>query len=142
MTKQLKEWSNNQWSNSLESLDLEDQSLWKTTRRVMRMPTPSPLLVPPGALALSDSEKAEALADSLESQFHPANDPSVQAVIEEVNEAIRAYSYASASESQLTNHTEVQDAILRFKVDKASCPGGIPNRDLKHLPLSVVSLLG
>jgi hypothetical protein len=55
----------------LESLYPVDQSLWEMTRRVMRVPTPSPHLVTPGGIALSDSEKAEALADSLESQFLP-----------------------------------------------------------------------
>jgi archaellum component FlaG (FlaF/FlaG flagellin family) len=58
----------------------------------MRISIPSPLLVAPGELALSDSEKAEALADSLEAQFQPVNDPSVPAVIEVVNEAMHAYS--------------------------------------------------
>jgi archaellum component FlaG (FlaF/FlaG flagellin family) len=43
----------------------------------------------PGGLALSDSEKAEALADSLEAQFQPVNDPSDPAVIEMVSEAMR-----------------------------------------------------
>jgi hypothetical protein len=38
-----------------------------------------------GGLALSDSEKFEALADSLEAQFQPVNDPSVPAVIKVVN---------------------------------------------------------
>ena len=33
---------NDQWSYTLEKLDLEDQSLWKMTRRVMRIPTPLP----------------------------------------------------------------------------------------------------
>jgi hypothetical protein len=58
-------------------------------------------LVPPvtsGGLALSDSEKAEALADSLEAQCQPVNDPSDPAVIEMVNEEMRAYSYAPASQ--------------------------------------------
>jgi len=68
-------------------------------------------LVTPGGLALSDSEKAEALANSLEAQFQPVNNPSVPAVIEVVNEAMWAYSFAPASEPKLTNHTEVQDAI-------------------------------
>jgi hypothetical protein len=77
VTIQLNEWRNDRWSNTLESLDPKDQSLWKMTRRVMR---------------ISDSEKAEALADSLEAQFQPVNDPSVPAVIEVVNEAMRAYS--------------------------------------------------
>ena len=35
-------------------------------------------------LSLSDSEKDEALADSLEAQFQPLNDPSLLAVIEVV----------------------------------------------------------
>ena len=70
--------------NTLESLDPEDQSLWKMTGRVLRIPTPSHPLVTPGGLAFSDSEKAEALADSLEAQFQPVNDPSIPAVIEVV----------------------------------------------------------
>jgi hypothetical protein len=38
VTRQLNEWRNNQWSASLESLNLEDQSLWKMARLVMRVP--------------------------------------------------------------------------------------------------------
>jgi hypothetical protein len=40
VTHQLNEWRNDQWSGALESLDTEDQSLWKMRRRVMRIPTP------------------------------------------------------------------------------------------------------
>jgi hypothetical protein len=57
----------------------------------MRVPTPSRPLQVPGGLALSHSEKAEALADSLETHFQPMNVPSYPAVIEIVNEAMRAY---------------------------------------------------
>jgi hypothetical protein len=59
------EWRNDQWSGTLDSLDPKYQSLWKITRRLMRIPTPSPPLITPGGTALSDPEKAEALADSL-----------------------------------------------------------------------------
>jgi len=38
------------------------------TRWVLNIPTP-PILVAPGGLALSDSEKAEALTDSMEAYF-------------------------------------------------------------------------
>jgi hypothetical protein len=141
VTHQLNEWRNDQWSGTLESLDPEDQSLWKMTRRVMRVPTPSPPLVTPGGTALSHPEKAEALADTLESHFQPVNAPSYPAVIEKVTEALQAYSYAPASEPQLTNPMEVQDAIQGLKVGKAPGPNGLPNRGLKHLPQRAISLL-
>jgi hypothetical protein len=64
VTHELNEWRNEQWGATLKSLDPEDHSLWKMTKRVMRVPTPSPPLVTQGGLALSDSEKAEALAES------------------------------------------------------------------------------
>jgi hypothetical protein len=68
-------------STTLESLNPEDQSLWMT-KRVMRLPTPSPPLVTPGGLALSDAEKAEVLSDSLDAQFQPVTAPTVPAVID------------------------------------------------------------
>jgi len=54
VTNHLNEWRNDQWSNTLESTDPDDQSLWKMTKRVMRNPTPSPTLVTPEGLALSE----------------------------------------------------------------------------------------
>jgi archaellum component FlaG (FlaF/FlaG flagellin family) len=96
-------------------LGSEDQSLWKITNWVMLVPTPSPLLQVTSGLALSDSEKAEALADSLEAQFQPVNDPSDPAAIEMVSDAMRAYEYAPASEPKLSSPSEVLQAI------KGSC---------------------
>ena len=81
--RRLNEWRNDQWSATLESINPEVQSLSNMTKRVMSVPTPSPLGHPVG-IALSDSEKAEALADSLEAQFQPVTFPSVPAVIDTV----------------------------------------------------------
>jgi hypothetical protein len=50
-------------------------------KRVMRFPTPSPSCQVPGRKVISGSEKAEALADSLHSQFQPVNDSSDQAIV-------------------------------------------------------------
>ena len=91
VTRRLKECRNDQWSTTLESLDPEDQSLWRMTKRAMRVPTPSPPLVTPGGIGLSDFEKAETLADSLETQFQPVTDPSVPTVIVMVDVALRSY---------------------------------------------------
>jgi hypothetical protein len=74
--RRLNEWRNVHGSATLESLDPEDQSRWRMTKRVMRFSTPSPL-VTTRENALSDSEKAEALADNLESRFQPMTYPSV-----------------------------------------------------------------
>jgi len=105
------------------------------TKRVMTVPTPSPLLVTTGRLALSDSEKAEALADSLEAQFQPFIVPSVPAVIETVDVALESYLQTLASEPKLTNPDEFREAIRGLKLGKAPGPNGIPNRALKHLPM-------
>jgi len=107
----------------------------------MRFPTPSPPLVTPGGLALSDSEKPEALTDDLEALFQPVTVPSVPAVIETVDVALESYLQTLASEPNLTNPDEVREAFKGFKVGKATGPNGIPNRSLKHLPTRAVILL-
>ena len=132
VTRRLNEWRNDQWS---ATLDPEDQSVWRI-KRVMRTPTPiSPPPRHPGGIALSDSEKAEAIADSPEPQFQPVTDPSVPAVIGMDDVALR--SLTPASEHKLTNPDEVHEAIRGLKVSKAPDP----NRALKHLPKRAVSLL-
>ena len=87
-----------------------------------------------GGIALSDSEKAEALANNLEALFQPVTDPSDPAVIETVDMALRSYFLSHVSEPQLTIPDEVHEAIRGLKVSKAPGPNGIPNRALKHLP--------
>jgi hypothetical protein len=110
------------------------------TKRVMRFSTPSPA-GHPGEIAVSDSEKAEALADTLETQFQPVADPSVPAIIEPVDVALKSYFQAPASEPKLTSPDEVHKAINGLKVGKAPGPNGIPNRALKHLSQRPVFLL-
>jgi hypothetical protein len=121
-----------QWSDTLESLENEDQSLWKMTKRVVRVPTPSAPLQFPEGLSLSHSER-DALADSVEAHFQPVNCQSEPEVIEMVNEVMRAYKYAPASEPKLTSPSKVQQAIRGPKVGKAPGPNGIPNKVLRHL---------
>jgi len=102
VTRRLNESRNDQRSATLVSLDPEDQSLWRMTKWVMRIPSPSPILSRRG-IPLSDSEKAEDLTDSLETRFQPATDPSVPTVIEMVEVALRSYFLTPASEPKLTN---------------------------------------
>ena len=106
-----------------------------------KIPTPSPPLVTPGGNALSDSEKAEALAENLEAQFQPVTDPSVPAVTKMFDVALRSYFMTPASAPKLTNPEEVQEAIRGQNVSKVPVPKGTPIRVLKHLPQRAVSLL-
>jgi len=45
----------------------------------------------PRGIALSDSEKAEAHSENLETQFLPVTDPSIPAVTETFDVALRSY---------------------------------------------------
>ena len=53
---ELKERRNAQRADTLECLNSKDQSLWKTTKRVMRLPDTNPPLLVAGVLAYSASE--------------------------------------------------------------------------------------
>jgi hypothetical protein len=98
-------------------------------------------LVIPGEIAVSATEKAEALADTRETQFQPMADPSIPAVIETVEVALKSYFEAPASEPKLTNPDEVHEAIKGLKFGKAPGPNGIPNRALKLVLQRAVFLL-
>jgi hypothetical protein len=135
----LNEWRNDQWIAALESLDPEDQSLWRMIKRVMRVHILSPL-VNPERIALSDSEKAEALADSLETQFQPVTDPSVPGITEMVAVALRSYFLTNAAEFKLTKPDKIHESVWGFKVSNVPCANGIPNRDVKNLPQRALSL--
>ena len=108
----------------------------------MRIPHPNPALQVPGGLAYLESEKAEALADNLESQLKPVPVSSMQmGNVERVREAMESFALAPASEPLLTNPTEVSKAIAELKVGKAPGPNGVPNRALRNLPRKAVTFL-
>ena len=98
-------------------------------------------LVTPEGIALSGCEKAEVLAENVESQFQPVTDSSVPAGMETDDIALSSYLLNPASEPQLTIPDEVHEAIRRLKYSKAPAPNGVPNRTLKHLSKPAVSLL-
>jgi hypothetical protein len=58
-----------------------------------------------------------------------------------VDVTLRSYLMTHASERNLNNPEEGQEAIRGLKVIKAAGPNGIPNRALQHLPQRAVSLL-
>jgi hypothetical protein len=73
--------------------------------------------------------------------FQLVNDASSPAVIEVVNEAIRAHEHAPASEPKLTSPSHVVVAIKGRGVGKVPGPNGIPNRVLRHHPKRTITFL-
>jgi len=61
VTRRLNEWKNDQWSTTLKSLDPEDQTLWRMTKRVMRVPTPSSPRSPQGKSLSQNPRKPKPL---------------------------------------------------------------------------------
>ena len=68
-------------------------------------------------------------------------DPSVPAVIEMVDVALRSNFLTPASEPKLTTHDEVHKAVRGLKFSKAPDPNVIRNRALMHLPQRALSLM-
>jgi hypothetical protein len=120
VTRRLNEWRKDEGRATLECLDPENRSLWKMTKWVMRVPTPSPLLVTPVGIELSDSEKTEALVDNINSHFHSVTEPSVPAVFETFDVGLLI------SEPNETNPNEVQEDIrgLNFRNFRALTVSG------------------
>nr|CAD7198333.1 unnamed protein product [Timema douglasi] len=72
----VREYRNSVWEDKIESLCVQDRSLWQMTRNLMRVPAPRPPIVGRNGVANSDKEKADALAEHLEAQFVPTDNPS------------------------------------------------------------------
>jgi len=96
-----------------------------------------PNLVTLGGIARSYFEKAEALADSQETQLQPATDPSVPAVIEMFNVALRSYLPNPVRERKLSISSG-SHRVSQGRQD--SGPKRYPKQCLKHLPQRSVSI--
>jgi len=111
------------------------------TKRLLTIPTLSLLPWSLRGELVSQTERAEAFQQNLDTQFWPLTDPWVPSVIEMVDVALRSYIMTPAGEPKLTNPEEVQEAIRNLKVSKAPSSNDIPNRAWKHFPQRAVSLL-
>jgi hypothetical protein len=79
-------------------------------------------LFTPRGIALPDSEKAEAIADSLETELHPVIETSVPAFIEIIDAELRLYPMTPASEPKLTNNEGVQEVFTCLMVNNMPSP--------------------
>ncbi|GFW58644.1 hypothetical protein TNCV_1579761 [Trichonephila clavipes] len=59
------------WEDNLSTLNAEDNSFWELRKLSGRKPPRFPPLMAPTGIALSDTNKTEVIAHSLEKQFSP-----------------------------------------------------------------------
>jgi hypothetical protein len=107
----------------------------------MRVPTPSPPWQGLRGLTLSDSEKAEALADSPGAQYQLVVDPSDPEVTDVVNEAMRSHPYAPQVNRyqpppQRSYRSSRESRLATFRAQKA-----LPNTVLRYLPKRAITFV-
>nr|CAD7404735.1 unnamed protein product [Timema cristinae] len=131
----VREYRNSVWEDKIESLCVQDRSLWQMTRNLMRVPAPRPPIVSRNGVANSDQEKADALAEHLEAQFVPTDNPSDPVHVAHVAQVISAVSsildYACPTWGHLTDRyirrmQAFQSMCLRVIVDAPWSVGPSP----------------
>ncbi|GFU03253.1 probable RNA-directed DNA polymerase from transposon X-element [Trichonephila clavipes] len=128
------------WEEHLTALDAEDGSLWGTARAFRKKATPISALNGPNGVALSDTNKTDLIAKSLESQFQLNNIQNPQ----------KDHIISNIVETYITDHTnntdpippalpsEVINYIKKIKIKKSPGRDGVTNKMIKNLPLLTV----
>lgn len=133
----LREKRNEDWHVHLASLNTQDNSLWKTQKALRKKRTSIPPIHGLNGMAYSDSDKAEAFADNLESQCTPleydSSDEDDQ--VDLINGRVRRLLQVEENETITpTSPLEIRTLIKKTKVKTAPGNDGISNRALRHLP--------
>lgn len=139
----IRELSNQKWEDHLNSLNPEDNSLWRTVRCLKNSSQPIiPPIHGPFGMAYSDERKADAFASSLESQFRPnrdrGDDIDHEELVEEAAEEILHLPIENLPPIPPTTVGEVMEEIKFSNPKKAPGLDDISNTALKKFPLMVV----
>ncbi|GFS64044.1 hypothetical protein TNCV_3944421 [Trichonephila clavipes] len=94
------------WEDNLLTLNAEDNSLWELQKRSERKPPPISALNGPTGIALSDTNKTEVIAQSLESQFQ-LNDIHNPHKDEVITSVVDAYQDSNANNIDLIPHSPI-----------------------------------
>ncbi|GFT35244.1 probable RNA-directed DNA polymerase from transposon X-element [Trichonephila clavipes] len=124
------------WEDNLSTLNAEDNSLWGIAKAFRKKTSPISALNGPTGIALSDTNKTEIIAHSLESQFqlNDIHNPHKDEVITSVVDAYLDSNINNTDTIPPTLPSEIIQIIKKIKIKK--CPGrdGITNKMIKKLP--------
>ncbi|GFU86375.1 probable RNA-directed DNA polymerase from transposon X-element [Trichonephila clavipes] len=140
LRRKIKAFQNKIWEDDLHSLDPDDGSLWNMSKELRNKKTPVYALNGRTGIANTDSEKAEVLACSLESQFQENNitnhtDHLINRIVE--NYFLNENNF-DAPPLPPPMPSEVINYIKKTKVKRAPGREGITNKILQNLTLPVI----
>ncbi|GBO05501.1 hypothetical protein AVEN_270967-1 [Araneus ventricosus] len=136
----MSEFNQSMYISQNEQLNIYDGTLWRRTKRLKSKRSEiSPLKNPDTNLpSHTDLEKAEIIADHLESQFTPNDfgdtntERTVEKSIREFKNAIRTSKFKKVQPS------EIICFMKHIKINKAPRIDSITNKMLKNLPLKII----
>ncbi|GFW53025.1 probable RNA-directed DNA polymerase from transposon X-element [Trichonephila clavipes] len=128
------------WEDHLTSLAAEDGSLWGTARAFRKRASRISALNGPNGVALSDTNKTDLIAQSLESQFHlnDIHNPHKDQIITSIVDAYINDHTNTTDEIPPALPSEIINCIKKIKVKKSPGRDGITNKMIKNLPLITV----
>ncbi|GFW25940.1 probable RNA-directed DNA polymerase from transposon X-element [Trichonephila clavipes] len=123
------------WEDNLSTLNAEDNSLWGIAKAFRKKTSPISALNGPTGIALSDTNKTEVIAHSLEKQFH-LNDIHNPRKDEIITSVVDAYMDSNINNTDIppTLPSEIIQIIKKIKIKKYPGRDGITNKMLKKLP--------
>ncbi|GFX58417.1 RNA-directed DNA polymerase from mobile element jockey [Trichonephila clavipes] len=121
-------------------LDAEDGSLWEPPGLLRKKASPISALNGPNGIALSDSNKTDLIAQSLESQFQLNNihNPQKDQIISSIVDAYINDHTNTTDAIQPALPSEIINYIKKIKIKKSPGRDGITNKMIKNLPLITV----
>lgn len=130
---------NESWERKLESLNDDENDLWKMAKALRNERTKLPPLKSRSGKTLLDSKsKAEEFATELEETFQPNKSHSIHEklhrIVEE-KEAKKRRATTAHPALPIATKSEIEAIIKNLKVKKAAGIDRIPNQALKHLPV-------
>ncbi|GBN61037.1 RNA-directed DNA polymerase from mobile element jockey [Araneus ventricosus] len=136
----MSEFNQSMYISQNEQLNIYDGTLWRRTKRLKSKRSEIPQLKNPGTNLPShtDLEKAEIIADHLESQFTPNDfgDPNTERTVEK---SIREFkNEIRTSKFKKVQPSEIICFMKHIKINKAPGIDSITNKMLKNLPLKII----
>ena len=142
VSSRIKAFVNARWNTYIESLSTQDNTIWRATSRIRRHKTYIPTLKGPNGRAISNTQKAELLADSLRSQFEPHHTVINPATVAIVNPMVEQFiSTPSPNTLRVVKHSDITPYIRKLKKKKAPGRDLISTNMIKCLPRFYISYL-